>query len=149
VRQIAEDTDINLGEIGTSSEHLNELEKKGYLAQARKLLDRLREAKSEDIMKYTHSWDTEFIRVYLLVRAEAEFEAIGTTKEEIMDLERLALLAGMKHHLKLARSLVDFESISDHINFILNVSSREGISLEEAGTNLKEIEMLQRLSMKD
>lgn len=149
MRQIAEDAGISLEEIGTSLEKLSKIERKGYLSQARKLLDRLREAKSNNEMKYSHSWDTEHIYGYLLAKLGLGYEAIGTTREEIMDFEREALLAGIKDHLKEARSMVDFEPISSSINFILNVSSKEGISLEEAGTNFKEIEMLQRMAIKE
>jgi len=149
VVDIAKQANISLKEIGTSLEDLNNLQRKGYLSQARKLLDRLREAKSNGEMKYTHSWDTEFIYAYLLARLELGFEAIGTTREEIMGFEREALLTGIKDHLKEARSMVDFESISSHINFILNVSSKGNISLKEAGTTPEEIEQLQRLSKKD
>lgn len=142
---LAKDANIKLEPLGTNLEELRDLQDRGCVAQAKKLLNILREARNADTMEFTHSWDTEHITECLLKRLDVEPEFIGTTYAELKDLEREALLIGAKDNLRKARVNAGVKPISSYVNFVMNIARRNKIPLEEIGTGLKELDQLHRI----
>ena len=139
--------DMNLGlrsSSKTSSEELEALRNRGYVAQSKKLINMLREAKDNDNMKFIHFCDIKYI-TECLKKLHFEPEAVGTTSSEIKELKRETLLVGAKDNLKKARENAGNKSVFSNLNLVMKVATKEGISLKEIGINLEEIDQLQRI----
>lgn len=141
---IVKENNIRLEPIGTSLEELLDLQNRGYVAQSKKLLKALREAKSAGTMNYTHSWDVEDITEYLKI-SNTNIESIGATSAEMKGFQREAALTEIKDKLQKAREKPDEKAALKYVNFVMRVAKKEKISLEEIGTDLMELYQLQAI----
>ena len=130
----------------TSMEELKALQNRGYVAQCKKLVIVLREAKDNNSMKGIHIHDVRYINECL---GDLYFkpEAVGTTVSEMEIFEREALIAEAKENLEKARENKGEDVAFSYLKLVMKTLARRerDISFEDVGTDLEEIDQLQRI----
>ena len=133
----------------TNMEELKTLQNRGYVAQSKKLVIILRKAKDNNSMKAIHIHDVRYINE-CLNKLCFKPEAVDTTRPEMEALEREALIAEAKENLEKARENAGKDIAFTYLKLVIDTTTKEDISFEsiyfeDIGTDLKEIDQLQRI----
>ena len=126
----------------TSIEELKALQNRGYVAQSRKLVIVLREAKDSNSMKAIHIHDVGYINE-CLEKLSFKPEAVGTTNSEMEIFEREALIAEAKENLEKAKENAGQTVAFSYLKLVMRIATRSDISLEDIGTDLGKIDQIQ------
>ena len=128
----------------TSIEELKALQNRGFAAQSRKLVIILREAKDSNSMKAIHVHDVKYINECLEDLCFKP-EAVGTKTSELEIFEREAVIAEAKENLEKARENAGQTVAFSYLKLVMRTETRADISFEDIGTDLEEIDQLQRI----
>ena len=133
----------------TNMKELKALQNRGYVAQSKKLVIILREAKDNNSMEAIHIHDVRYINE-CLEKLCFKPEAVDTTNSEMEIFEREALIVEAKENLEKAIENTGKDIAFTYLKLVVDVTTKEdisfeSISFEDVGTDLKEIDRLQRI----
>ncbi|MCK5476041.1 MAG: hypothetical protein KAI71_05695 [Candidatus Pacebacteria bacterium] len=134
---------------GTNMKELKALQNIGYVAQSKKLVIMLQKAKDNNSMKAIHIHDVRYINE-CLKKLCFKPEAVDTTYPEMETLEREALIAEARENLEKARENAGKDIAFTYLKLVIDTATKEDTSFEriyfeDIGTDLKEIDQLQRI----
>lgn len=141
IEEYTEKTGLSLKEAGTSGNELRELEKKGFIAEAKRWFQFVQEnAKKDDV-------SNQLPRIKKAAKkAGVSLKEIGTSEKELEKLKKKGLIARFKMLLEFAKENAKKPSYTDYIKkyveWIKEDVEKANLTLKEVGTSEKKLKKL-------